>query len=146
MIDLNQILGILGKKRLEEYVVLYKGTYILDFNPNSDKVIVFKGVFLEGDDIGEFGVYFGNANAAWLPAIKDTAPQGAGIFGYDNLWKVVTSQDLLRVQFSKQTDTGYLYINLDYFVFDTDEFLRVKEVLRKILFGGEGITTIARIT
>ena len=146
MIDLNQILGILGKKEMKEYVVLNSGTYVLDFNPNPDKIIVFKGVFLEGDDIGEFGIYFGNANAKWLPAIRDIAPQGAGIFGYDNVYKVVTSQDLLRVQFSKSTSTGYLYINIDYFVFDTDEFNKIKEVLRRSLFGGEGITTIARIT
>ena len=146
MIDLNQILGILGKKEMKEYVVLNSGTYVLDFNPNSDKIIVFKGVFLEGDDIGEFGIYFGNANAKWLPAIRDIAPGGAGIFGYDNVYKVVTSQDLLRVQFSKSTSTGYLYINVDYFVFDTDEFNKIKEVLRRALFGGEGVTTIARIT
>jgi len=146
MIDLNQILGILGKKRMKEFVVKDAGIYILDFNPNPDKIIVFKGVVLEGDDIGEFGIYFGNANAAWLPAIRDMAPQGAGIFGYDNLYKVVTSQDLLRVQFSKMSDTGYMYLNIDYFVFDTDEFNKIKQVLRKFLFGGEGVTTIARIT
>ena len=146
MIDLNQILGILGKKVMKEFVVKDAGTYVLDINPNPDKIIVFKGAVLEGDDIGEFGIYFGNANAAWLPAIRDMAPGGAGIFGYDNLYKVVTSQDLLRVQFSKMSNTGYMYLNIDYFVFDTDEFNKIKQVLRKFLFGGEGATTIARIT
>ncbi len=146
MIDLNQILGILGKKEMKEFVVQYAGTYVLDFNPAVDKIIVFKGVFLEGDDIGEFGIYFGNANLKWLPAIRDIAPGGAGIFGYDNLYKVVTNQDVLRIQFSKQTDTGYIYMNVDYFIFDSDEFNKLKEFLKRYLFGGGGVTTIARIT
>jgi len=132
---LDAVLGILGFKRLEEYVVLYAGTYMLDFRPTPGRVIVFKSAFLEGDDIGEFGIYFGNPDAAWLPAIRDFAPSGAGVFGWDNLWKVVTSSDLLRVQFSKDTSTGYMYLNIEYYVFDSDIFDRIKETLRKYLEG-----------
>jgi len=135
MMNLDAVLGILGFKRLEEYVVLYAGTYILDFRPTPGRVIVFKSALLEGNDIGEFGIYFGNPDAAWLPAIRDFAPGGAGVFGWDNLWKVVTSSDLLRVQFSKDTSTGYMYLNIEYYAFDSDIFNRIKETLRKYLEG-----------
>lgn len=135
MMDIDAMLGICGYKKIEEYVVLNSGTYVLDLHPNTGRVIVFKSALLEGDDIGEFGIYFGNPDAAWLPAIRDFAPGGAGVFGWDNLWKVVTSSDLLRVQFSKQTSTGYMYLNIEYYVFDSDIFDRIKETLRKYLEG-----------
>ena len=135
MMDIDAMLGICGYKKIEEYVVKDSGTYVLDLHPNSGRVFVFKSALLEGDDIGEFGIYFGNPDAAWLPAISDFAPGGAGVFGWDNLWKVVTSSDLLRVQFSKDTSTGYMYLNIEYYVFDSDIFDRIKETLRKYLEG-----------
>ena len=143
MMDIDAMLGILGFKRIEEYVVLYAGTYVLDFHPNPGRVILFKSALLEGDDIGEFGIYFGNPDAAWLPAIRDFAPSGAGVFGWDNLWKVVTSSDLLRVQFNKLTDTGYMYLNIEYYMFDSDIFARIKETLRKYLEGEAPMPTPA---
>mgnify|MGYP000436246636 CR=1 FL=1 len=132
MNDLNAVLAILGKKHLWEGGGNLAGTWILNYIPNAEQVIILKEVTLYHPSTGYLGVYVGDSSAAWLPARKIIQIDASGVYTFDNLWIVVKYGEMVRIQYNVSTDQQH-YINTEYFVLTRTEFDKIYNKLAEVL-------------